>query len=189
MTHKGTQTIHTERLVLRKFSAFDANAMFKNWGSDERVSRYLAWQPHKSVKETKKLLRRWHISYKSKKTYNWAMEYKGMPIGSISVCRMSERDEAVELGYCMGYEYWNKGFMTEAAKAVIDFLFAEVGVNRVSIAHAVKNPASGKVAQKCGLTFEGTLREYCKASSGEFHDISYYGITRSEWENLKCNNK
>ena len=79
----------------------------------------------------------------------------------------------------------NKGFMPEAAKAVIDYLFAEIGVNRVGISHAVKNPASGRVAQKCGLTFEGTKREYFKASTGEFLDISDYGIIRSEWEPIR----
>lgn len=75
--------------------------------------------------------------------------------------------------------------MPEAAKAVIDYLFAEIGVNRVGISHAVKNPASGRVAQKCGLTFEGTKREYFKASTGEFLDISDYGIIRSEWEPIR----
>ena len=72
--------------------------------------------------------------------------------------------------------------MSEAAKAVIDYLFAEIGVNRIGISHAVKNPASGRVAQKCGLTLEGTKREYFKNSNGEFLDISDYGIIRSEWE-------
>ncbi len=85
----------------------------------------------------------------------------------------------------MGYAYWNKGFMPEAAKAVIDYLFSEIGVNRVGISHAVKNPASGRVAQKYGLTFEGTKREYLKTSTGEFLDISDYGIIRSEWKKLK----
>ena len=113
------------------------------------------------------------------------MEYEGTPIGNISVIRFSETSEYAELGYCMGYAYWNKGLMTEAAKAVIDFLFSEVGVNRVVISHAVKNPASGRVAQKCGLTFEGTKREYFKTSTGEFLDISDYGIIRSEWEKNK----
>ena len=113
------------------------------------------------------------------------MEYEGTPIGNISVVRLSEKSEYAELGYCMGNAYWNKGFMSEAAKAVIDFLFTEVGVNRVGISHAVKNPASGRVAQKCGLTFEGTKREYFKTSTGEFLDISDYGIIRSEWENFK----
>ena len=113
------------------------------------------------------------------------MEYEGTPIGNISVVRLSEKSEYAELGYCMGYAYWNKGFMSEAAKTVIDYLFAEVGVNRVGISHAVKNPASGRVAQKCGLTLEGTKREYFKTSTGEFLDISDYGIIRSEWENIR----
>lgn len=185
LTHKGTQTIHTERLILRKFTVDDVQAMFENWASDERVTRYLTWCPHKSPDETKEILERWCAAYENPDTYNWAMEYEGMPIGNISVVGLSEKSEWVELGYCMGFAYWNKGFMPEAAKAVIDYLFAEIGVNRVEICHDVKNPASGRVAQKCGLTFEGTKREYLKTSTGEFHDLSYYGIIRSEWEKMK----
>ena len=109
----------------------------------------------------------------------------GLFLTEITLHRLSEKSEYAELGYCMGYAYWNQGFMPEAAKAVIDYLFAEIGVNRVGISHAVKNPASGRVAQKCGLTFEGPKREYFKTSTGEFLDISDYGIIRSEWENFK----
>lgn len=185
ITHKGTQTIHTERLILRKFTIDDAQVMFENWASDEKVTRYLTWSPHESPEATKQLLELWCAAYENPNTYNWVMEYNGTPIGSISVVRLSEKSEYAELGYCMGYVYWNKGFMTEATKAIIDYLFAEIGVNRVGISHAVKNPASGRVAQKCGLTFEGTKREYFKTSTGEFLDISYYGIIRSEWENIR----
>lgn len=185
ITHKGTQAIYTERLILRKFTVDDAQAMFENWASDERVTRYLTWCPHESPEATKQLLELWCAAYENLNTYNWVMEYEGTPIGNISVVRFSEENECAELGYCMGYAYWNQGFMSEAAKAVIDYLFAEIGVNRVGIFHAVKNPASGRVAQKCGLTFEGTKREYLKTSTGEFHDLSYYGIIRSEWEKMK----
>ena len=52
ITHKGTQTIHTERLILRKFTVDDAQAMFENWASDERVTRYLTWCPHESPEAT-----------------------------------------------------------------------------------------------------------------------------------------
>ena len=71
--------------------------------------------------------------------------------------------------------------MTEAAKAVIRFLFEEVGCHRVVIRHAVKNPASGRVAQKCGLTYEGTHREAFKNSNGDFLDIAEYAILKDEW--------
>lgn len=182
ITHKGTQTIHTERLLLRRFTIDDTQAMFENWASDERVTQYLTWCPHESPEATKQLLTLWYAAYEKPNTYNWVIEHEGTPIGNISVVRLSEKCEYAELGYCMGYAYWNKGFMSETVKAVIDYLFAEIGVNRVGISHVVKNPASGRVAQKCGLTFEGTKREYFKTWTGEFLDISDYGIIRSEWE-------
>ena len=182
ITHKGTQTIPTERLILRRFTVDDAQAMFENWANDERVTRFLTWCPHESPEATRQLLELWCAAYENPDTYNWVIEYECIPIGSISVVRLNEECEYAELGYCMGYAYWNKGFMSEAAKAVIDYLFAEIGVNRVGISHAVKNPASGRVAQKCGLTFEGTKREYFKNPAGEFLDMSDYGIIRSEWE-------
>ena len=186
LTHKGTQTIKTERLTLRRFTPDDAQAMFDNWASDERVTRYLTWTPHKSPELTRQLLEGWCAAYETPSTYKWAMEYEGELMGNISVVRISENSEWAELGYCMGHAYWNRGLMTEAAKAVIDFLFEAVGVHRIAISHAVKNPASGRVAQKCGLTYEGTSREYFKTSAGEFLDISHHGITRSEWEKLKA---
>ena len=74
--------------------------------------------------------------------------------------------------------------MTEAFSAIIPYLF-DVGFNRIQAEHAVKNPASGRVMQKCGLTYEGTLRQFFRATSGELLDISYYSILREEFE--ACN--
>lgn len=182
LNHKGTQEIKTERLLLRRFKVRDAEDMFKNWANDERVSRYVGWSPHKSPKFTKKLLRRWRSAYRKKNNYNWAIEFEGKVIGSISVVKINNTSEYAELGYCLGFDFWNKGIMSEAAEAVIDFLFSEVGVHNVGIWHAVKNPASGRVAQKCGLTYEGTRRELFKTSDGRFNDIACYGILKDEWE-------
>lgn len=176
MKHKGTQTIRTKRLTLRRFTVDDAQQMYDNWAKDPRVTRFLSWPPHSSPEATAALLRDWVTHYEKPDHYNWVMEYEGRCIGSVSVVRQSERDEAAELGYCMGADYWNKGLMTEAVKAVLSFLLQEVGFHRVVIRHAVKNPASGKVAQKCGLTYEGTEREAFKDAKGEFLDIAYYAI-------------
>ncbi|MCD7872313.1 MAG: GNAT family N-acetyltransferase, partial [Clostridiales bacterium] len=180
LTHKGTQTINTKRLILRRFVFNDAKAMFKNWVNDERVTHYLTWTPHKSLEITKQLLEIWCADYKNSNIYNWAIEYNGMPIGAITVVQTDEKSEWAELGYCIGYNYWNKGFMTEAVKGVVNYLFSEIGMNRIAISHAVKNPASGIVAQKCGFTFEGTKREYFKSFSGEFHEITYNGNLKRE---------
>ncbi len=185
LTHKGTQTLHTQRLTLRRFTPDDAQVMFDTWANDERVTRFLTWCPHKSPQATRELLEDWCAAYENPNTYNWAIEFDGKLIGNISIVQIKESLESVELGYCMGYDYWNKGLMSEATKEVLDFLFTEVGVHRIDLRHAVKNPASGKVAQKCGFIFEGTQRECFKTFSGEFLDISYYGMLRSDWEQQK----
>lgn len=180
LTHKGTKTIKTERLVLRRFTPDDAEAMFANWANDERVTRYLTWAPHGSPELTRQLLTAWCAEYERDEYYNWTITEGGMPIGNISVVLVSDKHEYACIGYCLGHDLWGRGFMTEAARAVIDFLFDEVGFNRIEISHATKNPASGRVALKCGLTYEGTKREFYRAQSGEMHDIAFYSVLRSE---------
>lgn len=184
VTHKGTQTIQTERLTLRRFKTQDAQPMFCNWANDERVTHFLTWASHGSPELTRELLEAWCADYENSNVYNWAIELDGEAIGSIGVANFSDRSEWAELGYCIGYDFWNKGIMTEAVGAVIGYLFREIGVNRISILHAVKNPASGRVAQKCGLTYEGTKREYFKAASGELLDIAEYAILKKDWDNI-----
>lgn len=102
IVHKGTQPLFTQRLRLRRFTADDAAAMFENWAGDERVTRYLTWDAHKSPKDTERLLRLWCAAYADETTYNWLMEYRGTPIGNISVVRMEEESGCADLGYCMG---------------------------------------------------------------------------------------
>ncbi len=181
LNHKGTVTIKTKRLTLRQFELTDASAMYNNWAKDEKVTEYLTWEPYKSVAEAEKILEYWCEAYENESTYNWAIVYDGKPIGNVCVARLSERDERVELGYCIGSDYWNKGIMSEAVHAVIDYLFREVGVHRITISHAAGNLASGKVAMKCGLKYEGTKREYFKYRDGVFMDVIDYSILCDEW--------
>lgn len=182
ITHKGTQEIKTERLTLRRFRSEDANAMFETWANDERVTRFLTWAPHGTREVTEHVLGLWIEEYKKDNSYQWAIEYEGKLIGSIACVDINETNECGEIGYCIGADFWGKGIMTEAAKAVIDYLFREVNIHRIEIHHATANPASGKVAQKCGLTLEGIKRKFFKSSWGEFLDIAVYSILRNEWE-------
>ncbi len=182
MIHQGTRTLKTERLILRRFVPADAEAIFENWASDPRVTRFLSWTPHESVDATRELLSGWCALYANAAYYHWGIEYEGRLIGGISVVRQSDKNEVAELGYCIGHDYWRRGITAEAAGAVIDYLFREVGVHRVEIHHAVDNPASGRVAEKCGLVSEGILRSSAKTGSGEFKDIRVWGILRDEWE-------
>lgn len=184
LTHKGTQELKTDRLTMRRFRPEDAKEMYNNWAKDERVCKFLTWDPHESEEATKQLLEYWCKDYEKPDWYQWAIVYDGKVIGSLAVVEFSEKNESAELGYCIGYEYWGMGIMSESVQAVIDFLFSEVGLNRITICHAVKNPASGRVAQKCGLVLEGIHKEEFKSRSGEYLDIAHYGIVRKDYKKL-----
>lgn len=104
MRHTGTQTIATERLTLRRFTIEDAENMYYNWACDPEVTKYLTWQPHKSVEETTEILQQWEAGYSKNEFYQWAIELNDIeqPIGSISVVSLNEDVQSAELGYCIG---------------------------------------------------------------------------------------
>lgn len=183
LKHLGTQKLETERLILRKFKEEDAIDMFNNWASDSEVTKYLTWCAHSSVEVSKQVTGLWIASYSNTEHYQWAIELKeiGEVIGSIGLVDINNNDENCEIGYCMGKAFWNKGIMTEAFSEVINFLFNEIGFQRIEARHDVDNPASGHVMEKCNLKYEGTLRKTCRNNSGNLVDCKYYSILRDEY--------
>ena len=71
MKHVGTKTIETTRLVLRRLELTDAEMMFRNWTSDEKVTHFLRWDAHKSIDETKNMIVQWIQNYEHDSTYYW----------------------------------------------------------------------------------------------------------------------
>lgn len=186
MKHLGTKTIETDRLILRKMSVDDAEAMYKNWASDPEVTKYLTWPPHDSVESTKELLAQWEKEYEKENYYQWGIELRtlGEVIGSISAVGMREEVEMVHLGYCIGRPYWHQGIMTEALGAVIKFFFDEVGCNRIEARHDTNNPHSGDVMKKCGMRLEGVKRSADINNQG-IHDSAEHAILREDYKEVK----
>lgn len=182
MKNSGTQRIETDRLILRRYVIEDADAMYKNWASDSEVTKFLTWQPHSSVDVSRGIIENWLKEYSDEKYYQWAIVLKDNgdePIGDISVVHMKEDISMVHIGYCLGRAWWRRGIMSEALKAVMDFMFDTVEVNRVEARHDPRNPNSGKVMQKCGMKYEGTLRSADRNNQG-ICDACYYALLRSE---------
>ncbi len=186
MEHKGTKTIETKRLLLRRFSMDDAEAMFRNWESDPKVTEFLRWKAAVEVSEAERVISEWIQGYKKTDFYQWAIVLKEIsePIGSISVVGKNENLNIVHIGYCIGSKWWHQGITTEAFMAVIPFLFDEVGANRIESQHDPNNPNSGKVMQKCGLKYEGTLRQADWSNKGVV-DACMYSLLKSEWNGKK----
>ena len=188
LTHKGTKTIITERLILRQFRVDDANDMFV-WASNPEVVKYLSYKPHTSSKATAELLKGWVSGYNSNEVYNWAIELKGTVVGSISVVDSDNDSSCCHLGWQIDEPFWNKGYMTEAANAIVNFLFSEVGYNRIQSGHDTRNIGSGRVMEKIGMSLEGTLRQYCHQKDGSIGDKHLWAILKSDWEKNKNINK
>lgn len=178
LSHKGTQQIETDRLILRRFTTEDAQAMYENWASDPEVTRFLTWSPHANVEITRSTLEDWTPRYAQMDYYQWAIVPRASanaPIGSIAVVAHHDMVKSAEIGYCIGRAWWHRGIMSEALAAVIDFLFDEVGMNRIAALHDVNNPNSGKVMKKCGMRYEGTHRQAARNNQG-ICDIAEYAI-------------
>jgi len=182
MNHKGTVVIETERLILRPFMDEDAQAAFNNWESDERVTEFLRWPTYYDVEDTKRIIREWVQQYANPAYYQWAIVLKSInePIGSISVVDQDEKTDKVHIGYCIGSKWWHKGITSEAFSAVIPFFFNEVNVNRIESQHDPNNPNSGEVMKKCGLKYEGTLRQADWSNRG-IVDACMYGLLREDY--------
>ena len=186
MEHKGTVAIETERLRLRRFCVEDAQSMFLNWASDKEVTKFLTWPAHGSVEVSRQVLESWVKAYDDPGNYQWAIEWKeiGEPIGSIAAVKIDDETRAATIGYCIGRSFWGRGIVAEALRALIAFFFEQVGMNCVNACHDPRNPNSGKVMRKCGMTYEGTWRAGGVNNQGVC-DESWYSVLKEEYDRRK----
>jgi len=179
--HQGTRILTTPRLILRPFSMDDAQAMYDNWASDPEVTRFLMWPTHPSTDVSRFVVSDWVKHYAEPDYYQWAIvpAELGQPIGSIAAVEHDDRVGKAHIGYCIGRDWWHRGYMSEALQAVMDFLFDEVGYERIDSRHDPRNPHSGAVMRKCGMKFEGTLRRSDWNNQGVC-DASWYALLKDE---------
>lgn len=177
LLHKGTETIITKRLILRRFTMDDCEDMFV-WASNPEVTKYLAYHSHRTIDDSMEIISLLISKYENLSTYNWAIEYNGTVIGNIDVV---EQDEiSCHLGWQIDKLYWNMGIMTEAATAVLEYLFA-VGYKYISSAHDAKNIGSGRVMQKIGMTEYQTIPDFIFDKDGRVIEKVCYKISKEEW--------
>lgn len=173
--------LETERLILRKMVMDDAADMFE-YASDPEVTRFVAWQPHESLEDSKDYLSFVVGQQEKGEVANWGMVLKenNKFVGTCGYIWWSPEHSLAEIGYAMSRRYWNMGLMTEAVKEVIRFGFDVMVLNRLEAQHEVHNEASGRVMQKAGMKFEAVLKQRVFAQ-GQYHDVKLYAILRSEF--------
>ena len=164
-------SIMTERLTLRPWKLTDVEDLYE-YASVDGVGQMAGWTPHQSMSESLEILKKF---IEGKKTF--ALEYKGKVIGSLGIEKYNEADFPEykdklgrEIGYVLSKDYWGKGLMPEAVKAVIMYLFENVKLDFIVCGHFFDNYQSMRVQDKCGF-------EHRKIVKYE----TQYGIVKDCW--------
>ncbi len=174
--------IEAQRLILRPFRAADIPAIVRLL-ADPAIAATTLTVPY-PYDETH--ARDWLNSQQREREagtgYTFAITHKedGRLLGAIDI-RPRARHQKAEIGYWIGKPYWGRGYATEAALAIIRYGFETLGLNRICALHFTGNPASGRVMQKAGMQYEGTLRQDVRKGD-EFRDHAIYSILREEWQ-------
>lgn len=173
-----------ERLVLRGMTIDDAKDVQRLAG-DERIAATTALIPHPYPDgAAEEWISTHEAEFKAGRSVVWAITLRktGELLGAMGLIIKVEHERA-EIGYWIGVPFWNMGYVTEAARLTLRYGFEQRGLSRIFAHHFENNPASGRVMQKLGMTYEGTLRKHIKKWD-RLLDCPHYGILREEYEQM-----
>ena len=174
----------TKRLLLRSLTLEDAQDV-QHLAGERDIASTLSNMPHPYEDG---MAEEWICSCSGKFEKDEALNFAIIRrtdkklIGEIEL-RLDRENESGELGYWIGKPYWNCGYATEAARAVVAYGFEVLKLNRVQAKHFKRNAASRRVLEKIGMCYEGCLRQHVK-KWGNFEDIIGYGMLKADYESL-----
>ena len=164
----GTMNLNTPRLILRKIKKEDAESLFSVGILGE------------NLEDATNIINNMIQYNDDPMTFHWALEYEGLAIGRIKGWEVDPHNNFVQLGYDIGAPYRGKGLMTEAVKAVNEYLLKECDFNRVYCMVRESNPASNRVCEKAGMKYEGFLRNHWIQEDGSYTNVHYWGLLASD---------
>ncbi len=175
-------TIKTERLVLRKMTPLDAKDMYE-YSSKSEVTKYLSWTEHESEEYTRQYLKFLKSKYKKGEYLDWGITLKstGKLIGTCGFTSIDLSNSKGEIGYVLNPEYSGNGYATEAVKAVLEYAFFTLKLNRMEARVMEGNLPSVKLLEKIGMTFEGRGEEEIFVK-GEYKNILHYSLLKDRFK-------
>ena len=177
------ERVETERLILRNRTVADAEAIF-DFASRPEVSYPAGFPPVKTLKEEIYYLE--HLlperNQKDNLPAGYGIVVKGTDtvIGSVDFNHRHE-DDVLEIGYTLHPDYWGRGYVPEAPRALIDLAFKELDLHKIELTCFGYNVQSQRVAEKLGFALEARIRDR-KNAQGNRCDELRYGLLKSEWE-------
>jgi RimJ/RimL family protein N-acetyltransferase len=171
--------LETARLRLRTPRSEDAKPIFEAYAQDPAVTRYLVWLPHRSIKTTEGFIADCIEQWAKAFAFPYVITLK-TDARLIGMIELRPDRHGANIGYVLAKEYWGQGFMTEAARCVVENALAQPRMYRVQAFCDVENVASARTLEKIGMQREGTLRRYIihPAVSSEPRDCYLYAITK-----------
>jgi len=169
----------TARLELRPPQMEDAPAVFENWAQDVAVTRNMTWLPHEEIQTTQLVLRRMIDAWEQGTRFPYViLETQSQQL--IGMIELRPEEHQAEIGYVLARFCWGKGYMPEAARALVQWALSQPQVYRVYATTSVENLQSQRVMEKIGMTREGLLRRHVihPAISPEPIDSYLYAIVR-----------
>ena len=167
--------METERLLLRPIGVEDSAAVFETYANDPQITRFATWVPHATVAETQRYLQACEIAWREGTAFPWAILRKsdGKLIGS---AELRIDDHKAEIGYLIARSLWGQGYASEAARALVDWAFAQPDIFRVWATCDAENLASARVLEKAGLVFEGRIQRWLRRPGlhGAPRDVLFY---------------
>lgn len=157
------EVITTPRLRLRKPLIEDAHEVFRNYGNDPEVTRYLSWRTHRQVEDAFEAMLARLTHWERGTDFSWSITPpgdSGRVMGMISLVPDPTSAWRCSLGYVLGREWWGCGYMTEAARTMVNLALSQPGIMRVWSWTDVENFASMRVLEKIGFEREGVLRRW-----------------------------
>ncbi len=154
---KPPEIFETSRLILRPPRQSDVEAMMSGYANNVNVTRYLVWQPHSSMRETREFVARCAEGWRTGAEFAWAIALRETNefIGMAGLRMLGFK---ADIGYALAEKFWGRGFATEAVKAIVEWALQQPGIYRVWALVDVDNPASARVLEKVGMQREGILR-------------------------------
>ena len=187
MTRELKPTLVTPRLVLRLPALEDATQIQRLAGAREVAENTLSIpHPYEDGMAEAWIAKAAEELEHGTGAYFAVLRRQGTLLVGGAGLRIEAAHQRAELGYWIGVPYWNQGFATEAAEAVTRYGFEELALHRIFATHYRRNPGSGRVMEKLGMTYEGRLRDHIH-KWGAFEDAEVYGILSADWRLRQAN--
>lgn len=171
--------LETERLILRPWEDGDAGELY-GYARDPRVGPVAGWQPHKSVDDSRQVIR---DILSAPETYAVILKETGLPAGSVGLHHndLASKDDEAELGYWLGVPYWGRGLIPEAAERLIRHAFEDLKLKRVWCGYYDGNLRSKRVQEKLGFVYQRTSENVPVPQMGETRKGQVNLLTLEKW--------